>query len=91
MEEDRDVNGEREPDSEDDCIVAGDDDCDAVEDEEADDGLGIEEEANLENDHFPREAARDEEDGSEVDSGDTIWNDERILDPLSSSEDKEAE
>ena len=34
----------------DDFIVVGEDDCDALDDEEVDDGLGIEEEENLEDD-----------------------------------------
>lgn len=34
---------------------------------------------------------RDEEVGSDVDSGDDIWNGERILDPLSSEDDDDEE
>ncbi|KAL0644103.1 hypothetical protein Bca4012_042393 [Brassica carinata] len=73
LEEDRDVDREREPDSGENCDVDGEDDCDVVNDEEADDGLGIEEDGNLE-DYF-REAVRDEEVGSDVDSGDDTWDD----------------
>ncbi|RID74972.1 hypothetical protein BRARA_B02045 [Brassica rapa] len=76
LEEDRDVDREREPDNGENCDVDGEDDCDVVNDEDADDGL---------------EAVRDEEVGSDVDSGDDIWDDERIPDPLSSSDDDEEE
>lgn len=90
LEKNRVVDREHEPDSGDDCAVNDDDDdCDAVNDEEADDGLGIEEDGNLEDDF--REAARDEEAESDIDSGDDIWDDERIPDPLSSSDDDEEE
>ncbi|KAL0733991.1 hypothetical protein Bca4012_010201 [Brassica carinata] len=73
LEKDRVVVREHEPDNGDDCAIEGDDDCDAVNDEEADDGLGIEEDGNLEHDF--REAARDEEGESDIDSGDDIWDD----------------
>ncbi|KAJ0247264.1 hypothetical protein HA466_0166960 [Hirschfeldia incana] len=89
LEKDRVVNGDHEPDSGDDCSVEGDDDCDAVNDEEADDGLGIEEDGNLEDDF--RETPRDEEVESNIDSGDDIWDDERIHDALSSSDEDEEE
>lgn len=84
---DRVVDREHEPDSGDDFAVEGDIDCDAVNDEKSDDGLGIEEDGNLEDDF--REAARDVEGESDIDSGDYIWDDERIPDPLSSSDDDE--
>ena len=89
LEEDRDADGEHGSDSGDDCAVHGDDDCDAVNDEEDDTGLGIEEDGNLEDDF--KESVRDEEDESDLHSGDDIWDDERIPDPLSSSDGEEAE
>ena len=57
--------------------------------EEADGSLGIEEDGNLEDDF--REAAKDEEVEIDIDSGDDIWDDERIPGCLSSSDDDEEE
>ncbi|CAL9223496.1 unnamed protein product, partial [Arabidopsis halleri] len=64
---------------------------DEVREEEHQNRLGVDEELCEERDfeaHFGA-AARDEEDVSDADSGDEIWDDERIPDPLSDSDNDE--
>ncbi|KAG7563172.1 Transposase MuDR plant [Arabidopsis suecica] len=94
-EEDEEPEIDPEPDIEDDCAVYGDEDCDDVDDvvgggdKDDNGGLGVEEDVNLdiEND-FP-EAYREYEAASDCDSGDDIWDDDKIPDPLSSDDDDE--
>ncbi|KAG7589634.1 Transposase MuDR plant [Arabidopsis suecica] len=82
-----------EPDLEDDCAVYGDDDCDVVDDAVAGEGNEdnvVEEDANLNiADDFPEAYRADEEAGSDSDTGDDIWDDEKIPDPLSSDDEDE--
>ncbi|CAE5985304.1 unnamed protein product [Arabidopsis arenosa] len=104
-EEDEEPEMVHEPDLEDDCAVYGDEDCDAIDDavgggdnDVVDDavdggdnddngGLAVEENVNMEED-FP-EALRGDEGGTDSDSGDDIWEDEKIPDPLSSDDEDE--
>ncbi|CAD5320933.1 unnamed protein product [Arabidopsis thaliana] len=82
-----------EPNLEDDCAVYGDDDCDVVDDAVAGEGNEdnvVEEDANLNiADDFPEAYGADEEAGSDSDTGDDIWDDEKIPDPLSSDDEDE--
>ncbi|CAA7031228.1 unnamed protein product [Microthlaspi erraticum] len=87
---------EREVVSGDDCEVVGDEDCDEVGNEAADEeedgnNLGVQEEGCQDLCVHFGEAARDEEVGSDADSGDDIWNDDRIPDPLSSEDEDDEE
>ncbi|KFK23029.1 hypothetical protein AALP_AAs58197U000100 [Arabis alpina] len=99
-----DIEEDREPLSGDDCEVVGDEDCDDVryadkEQMTIDEGVpeadyggdeGLEEEICV---NFEAEfgiGAREEDigDESDADSGDDIWDDERIPEPLSHSDDE---
>ncbi|XP_010419129.1 PREDICTED: sodium/potassium/calcium exchanger 1-like [Camelina sativa] len=96
------VEHEVEHDSEDDCVVYDDDDFDDVDDGaggednemqggEDDEMQGMEEDVNANiADDFP-EAVRGIEDGSDSDSGDDIWDDDKIPDPFSSDDEDEAQ
>ncbi|XP_020874420.1 uncharacterized protein LOC110226629 [Arabidopsis lyrata subsp. lyrata] len=77
----------------DDCEVGGDEDLDEVRypDEQNGNQLGVvEEECHDFEEHFG-EAARDEGDVSDADSGDDIWDEDRIPDPFSDSDHDEDE
>jgi len=79
-------------DEDDDCAVQGDEDCDEVDDavdtnREEDDtaGLGVEEDGNLDMERdFPE--ANGEEEASDNDRVDDIWDEDKIPDPLSSDD-----
>ncbi|KAG7595032.1 MULE transposase domain [Arabidopsis thaliana x Arabidopsis arenosa] len=99
LEEEEDLEAEvPAPDIDDDCAVQGDEDCDEVDDavdngeEEAQDavedtaGLGVEEDGNLDIDRDFPEANREEKEASDNDSGDDIWDEDKIPDPLSSDD-----
>jgi len=97
----REKNTESEAVSGDDCEVCGDEDCDDIRyDDEEDDRdevnetehrnrLGVDEQVCEDFVAEFGEAARDDEDVSDADSGDEIWDDERIPDPLSDSDNDE--
>lgn len=88
-----DEDPEREPVSEDDCAVVEDNPGDFDAQCEESDG----EEDNETDGDFNQivpyfgAAAREEGEGSDAESGDDIWDDERIPDPLSSDEDEDKE
>ena len=91
-EEDEEAEIEIEPDLdiEEDCAVYGDDDFDAVDDAiggEDNGGLAVEDNVAIESD-FP-DASRGNEDETDDDSGDDIWEDDKIPDPLSSEDEDE--
>ncbi|KAG7569575.1 Zinc finger SWIM-type [Arabidopsis thaliana x Arabidopsis arenosa] len=73
--------------------VAGDDDFDEVQyaDEEDGNRLGVEEEACEDFEAHFGPAARDDGDVSDADSGDDIWDEDRIPDPFSDSDHDEDE
>ncbi|CAD5313668.1 unnamed protein product [Arabidopsis thaliana] len=81
--------------NEEDCGVYGDEDCDAVEEivgggeNDGDGGLGVEEGVNMAAD-FP-EDVRGDDSCTDADSGDEIWEDDKIPDPLSDEEDDDIE
>ncbi|XP_013619235.1 PREDICTED: uncharacterized protein LOC106325726, partial [Brassica oleracea var. oleracea] len=95
--EERVVESVRQHVRDDDRAVGQNDDCEVVEDEaeagfenEVDEnGIGVEEEivGDL-RDQF-RDVVQDEVDNYDGDSGDDIWNDDTIPDPLSSDDDEE--
>jgi len=97
----REKNTESEAVSGDDCEVCGNEDCDDIRyDDEEDDRdevnetehrnrLGVDEQVCEDFVAEFGEAARDDEDVSDADSGDEIWDDERIPDPLSDSNNDE--
>ncbi|CAA7044351.1 unnamed protein product [Microthlaspi erraticum] len=92
-----DDGGDDEPVIEDDCGVVGDDDCDDVDDGDDEDDendvntSGVVEEGCEDLVQHFGEAARDDESGSDADSGDDIWDDEKIPDPMSSDSDDDDE
>ncbi|CAE5956863.1 unnamed protein product [Arabidopsis arenosa] len=94
-EEDEEPEIDPEPDIEDDCAVYGDEDCDDVDDvvgggdKDDNGGLGVEEDVNLDIEKDFPEAYREYEAASDCDSGDDIWDDDKIPDPLSSDDDDE--
>ncbi|XP_010468532.1 PREDICTED: uncharacterized protein LOC104748622 [Camelina sativa] len=97
-DEDDELEAPVEHDNEDDCTVYGDEDCNDVDDaigggyDEANvEEPALEEVANLNmEDDFP-EMVRTEEGGSNSDSGDDIWDDDKLPDPLSSDDEDEIE
>ncbi|KAG7560858.1 Zinc finger SWIM-type [Arabidopsis thaliana x Arabidopsis arenosa] len=88
-----------EPDLEDDCAVFADEDINDVDDavgqgdnddNDGNDGNIVEEDPNLNiAADFPDAYRVDEEAGSDSDSGDDIWEDDKIPDPLSSDDEDE--
>lgn len=74
--------------SEDDCETIVDDATDVLDGDVGVNGISVEEEdcSNLEV-HFG-DVAREEEEASDADSGDDIWDDGNIPDPLSSDDDE---
>ncbi|KAG7532366.1 hypothetical protein ISN45_Aa08g000560 [Arabidopsis thaliana x Arabidopsis arenosa] len=94
-EEDEEPEIDPDPDIEDNCAVYGDEDCDDVDDAvgggDKDDngGLGIEEDVNVDIEKDFPEAYREYEAASDCESGDDIWDDDKIPDPLSSDDEDE--
>ena len=89
-DEEAEIEIEPDPDIEEDCAVYGDDDFDAVDDDiggEDNGGLAVEDNVAIESD-FP-DASRGNEDETDDDSGDDIWEDDKIPDPLSSEDEDE--
>ncbi|XP_010469626.1 PREDICTED: uncharacterized protein LOC104749643 [Camelina sativa] len=83
----------REDVSEDDCEVVGDDYCDGIAYEDTGEAdrncVGLEEIICEDMANQFGEDARDEEDLTDADSGDDIWDEEKIPDRLSDSEDED--
>ncbi|KFK36639.1 hypothetical protein AALP_AA4G151000 [Arabis alpina] len=92
-----DIEEDREAVSGDDCEVVGDEDCEEVcyadgnHGEVREEGVGLEEVNCLDFEAEFGVDAREEDNGgdSDADSGDEIWDDERIPEPLSHSDDED--